>query len=84
MNFQAGLGRPASFRSVRAAGALMSYGGNVVDAHRWFGVSPGRIFLGEKPGELPVQQSTKVEMFLNLRTAKALGRVGERSGAARF
>ena len=56
-----------------AAGGLASYSGNVSDTYRLAGVNTGRILKGEKPGELPVQQTTKVEMFLNLRTAKALG-----------
>jgi putative tryptophan/tyrosine transport system substrate-binding protein len=63
----------SSDRRFVAAGGLASYSGNVADAYRLAGVYTGRILKGEKPGELPVQQSTKVEMFLNLRTAKALG-----------
>jgi ABC-type uncharacterized transport system substrate-binding protein len=60
-------------RKFVAAGGLVSYGGGISDAYRLAGVYAARILKGEKPGELPVQQSTKVEMFLNLRTAKALG-----------
>jgi putative ABC transport system substrate-binding protein len=50
----------------------VSYGGSVADSYRLAGVYTGRILRGEKPAELPVQQSTKVEMIINLRTAKAL------------
>ena len=66
---------PAVFetREFVAAGGLVGYGGNLSDAFHLAGVYAARILKGEKPGELPVQQSTKVEMFLNLKTAKALG-----------
>jgi putative ABC transport system substrate-binding protein len=61
------------FREFPAAGGLMSYGSDLTDQHRTTGGYVGRILKGEKPGDLPVQQSIKVQLVLNLKTAKTLG-----------
>jgi putative tryptophan/tyrosine transport system substrate-binding protein len=61
------------FREFAAAGGLMSYGANLNDAHRLAGLYTGRILGGQKPSDLLVQQSTKLELILNVATAKALG-----------
>jgi putative ABC transport system substrate-binding protein len=61
------------WREYVAAGGLMSYGPDLADAYRVLGVYTGRILKGEKAGDLPVQQVTKIDLTVNMRTAKALG-----------
>jgi putative ABC transport system substrate-binding protein len=60
------------FRAFAAAGGLMSYGGDLADGYRRCGVYAARILKGERAGDLPVQQATKVELIVNLKSAKAL------------
>jgi putative ABC transport system substrate-binding protein len=66
---------PAVFkgREFAAAGGLLSYGADMLDTYRLTGVYAGRVLKGEKPADLPVQQATKVELYINLNTAKKLG-----------
>jgi ABC-type uncharacterized transport system substrate-binding protein len=66
---------PTAFevREFAVAGGLLSYGADVTDAYRLTGNYTGRVLKGEKPADMPVQQATKVEMYINLKTAKTLG-----------
>jgi putative ABC transport system substrate-binding protein len=70
---QAGMPVVSQFRSFAADGALASYGTSLTEANRQLGLYTGRVLKGTNPGDLPVMQSTKLDLVINLKTASALG-----------
>ena len=68
-----GLPTVYQYSEFTAAGGLASYGGSIKSSYRTAGVLTGRVLKGEKPADLPVQQTTKIELIVNLKAAKALG-----------
>jgi putative ABC transport system substrate-binding protein len=73
LTVQNGVPAISNGREFTAAGGLMSYGGSVADSYHLAGIYTGRILTGEKAADLPVHRSSKIEMYINLKTAKALG-----------
>ena len=73
LTVRSGLPAIYTYRDFALAGGLMSYGTNFADSSRFLGLYTARILKGEKPADLPVQQATRVELIINLKTAKALG-----------